>query len=37
MDKEMFVCILIVLYIDIILLAGLIVLWLTTCWNWEDA
>ena len=37
MDKVMIVCILIVLCIDTILLAGLIVLWLTTCWNWEDA
>ena len=37
MDKVMIVCILIVLCIDTVLLVGLIILWLTTCWNWEDA
>ena len=30
----MTVCILMVLCIDALLLAGLILLWLITCWNW---
>ena len=37
MDKVMIMCILTVWCIDTILLTGLIALWLTTCWNWEDA